>query len=277
MSLLLKNLEKAEKFYQDFSTVKPKLAVILGTGLGNIVDSFDVIRSIGFSEIPGFVTSTAPTHAGKLHIAKKGTAHFLLMQGRLHLYEGYTINQITYPIRFFRYLGIEQLFITNASGSLRKDFCPGDLVVIKDHINFTGQNPLVGKNEDYFGDRFTSLNEPYNLDFQKLLMKIAEQNNITLKKGVYIGVLGPNFESRSECIMFERMGADIVGMSTVPEVLVGLHCSMKIAAVSCISNYSNIFHDKPHSIEDINEATRTSEQNLRLLISGFIDRILASP
>jgi len=181
--------------------------------------------------------------------------------------------QVTYPIRVMAKLGIKYLFVTNASGSLNKDFGPGSLVLLNDHINFMGTNPLIGKNFDEFGERFPSMHEPFDRDLMKKAHLIAENNQIKLNDGVYLAVSGPSLETKAECLMMQKLGADVVGMSTVPEVIVAIHSGIKVLGISVVTNYGNIFHNKPHSQEEIRENADKARLNLEKIIKQIIKEI----
>jgi len=287
----------------------PRFAIILGTGLGALADEVVDKIEIPYEEIPGFVRSTAPSHHGALIAgylnAECGSRNaevesrnsgfripnsdfqvpVLVFKGRFHFYEGYNMSQVVYPVRIARLLGVEYLFVTNAAGSLNSEFKPGQLVRICDHINMMGTNPLIGSNalkEDVFvdgclvkelGERFPSMHEPYDATIAGLAEEIARENNISLKKGVYCAVTGPNLETKAECLMIKGFGADLVGMSTVPEVIAAVHCGLKVFAVSVVTNLSNIFHSEPHSQEEIRENADKASKDLLKLIKGVLRAI----
>ena len=183
------------------------------------------------------------------------------------------MKEITFPIRVLSELGIETLIITNAAGSLRKDFKPGDIILLKDHINFMGNNPLIGKNYDELGERFPSMHEPYNLQIIEYCEKISTENNFEVKRGVYLGLPGPTLETRSECKMFEKFGADLVGMSTVPEAIVAVHSGLKVLGISVVTNLSNIFHNNPHTQEEIRKNAIKARKNMELLLKELMLKI----
>jgi len=194
----------------------------------------------------------------------------LCFQGRFHYYEGYSMQQVVFPIRVMAGLGIKFCVVTNASGSLREDFMPGNLVVLTDHINFMGTNPLIGKNDEELGERFPSMNLPYSPRVHEMVKAIAAKQAIPLKWGVYVAVTGPSLETKAECAMFAKLGADLVGMSTVPEVITARHCGMEVLGISVVTNYSNLFHSKAHSQEEIRDNAAKASQYLMNLITELM-------
>ena len=214
----------------------PELGLILGSGLGDFADTLEDKIIIPYEEIPHFPRSTVVGHAGALVFGKVCGRTVVVMQGRVHYYEGYAQQLITMPVRVMRLLGVEQLLLTNAAGGVNLIFAPGDLMLISDHINFSGANPLMGENLDEFGPRFPDASDVYTAALRKQILARAEENGIALKQGVYMMFSGPSFETPAEIRMARTMGADAVGMSTVPEALVAAHCGMEVVGVSCISN-----------------------------------------
>lgn len=261
------------QFIKSKISFTPFAGIILGTGLNALAQEVDVELEIPYEEIPGFVRSTAPSHQGKLIAGKINDVPVIMFQGRFHFYEGYTMDQVTYPIRILKLLGAQYLFLTNAAGSLNPQFTPGSLVMLEDHINFMGTNPLIGPNLDEFGERFPSVNEPYNKEACQIALSIAEQHQIKLNQGVYCAVTGPSLETKAECKMFASLGADLVGMSTVPEVIVGLHSGLKVLAISVVTNLSNIFHSEAHSQEEIRDNAQKASAHLILIIKETIKEL----
>ncbi len=266
-------INEAVNFIQSQTTIIPKIGIILGTGLNSLADMVENAITIPYNLIPGFKVSTAPSHSGKLILGKINGTNVILMQGRLHYYEGYKMTDIVFPVRVMKKLGISHLFVTNASGSLNVDFTPGSLVLLKNHINFMGTNPLIGENFDEFGERFPSMNDPYNSELRKAAMNIANENGIKLHTGVYVAVSGPSLETKSESLMLQGFGADLVGMSTVPEVIVAVHAGIKVLAISVVTNYSNIFHSKAHSQEEIRINAAKAKSHLETIILSLIKNI----
>jgi purine-nucleoside phosphorylase len=211
-------------------------AVILGTGLGIMERDISISTSIPYSEIPGFPQSTVASHSGRLLKGTLGGKDIVVMSGRFHLYEGYSAEEITLPIRVFKLLGIKTLLISNAAGGLRKALLPGSAMLITDHMNFTSRNPLVGANKDRFGPRFPDMTQPYSKRLNNLARKYAKDTSIRLHEGVYVQVMGPSMETAAETWMLQRIGADAVGMSTVMEVIQAVHCGMEVLAISAITN-----------------------------------------
>jgi purine-nucleoside phosphorylase len=221
------------------------------------------------------VTSTSPSHKGYLIQALVGDQPVIFLQGRFHYYEGYRMSEVVYPVQTLACLGVQTLIVTNASGSLREQLTPGTIVQLTDHINFMGTNPLIGQNDGELGERFPSLNQTYDPIYLELCASIARQAGIRLEQGVYIGVHGPSLETKAECAAFALWGADLVGMSTVPEVITARHSGMKVAAFSIVTNYSNLFHDLAHSQEEIQSQASQAGADLKRLISGFVSSLQA--
>lgn len=211
-------------------------ALILGTGLGIMERHIDIQESMPYSEIPGFPQSTVTGHSGRLLKGRLGEKDVVVMSGRFHLYEGYSAREVTLPIRVFKLLGIRTLLISNAAGGLRKALLPGSAMLITDHINLTGCNPLVGPNDDRFGPRFPDMTQPYSRHLNALARKYAKERSFKLHEGVYAQVMGPSMETAAETWMLQRIGADAVGMSTVMEVIQAVHCGMEVLAVSAVTN-----------------------------------------
>lgn len=247
-----------------------EVAIILGTGLSDMASSFKIIRRIPYSEIPGFVAVTAPSHQGNFILAEIADKVVIFLQGRFHCYEGYAIRDVVFPIRVLACLGVKTIVLTNASGSLRKDLTPGTIVQLTDHINFMGANPLTGQNDESLGERFPSLNDPYDPGYIQTCADIAGTHGINLRQGVYVAVSGPSLETRAECAAFAKWGADLVGMSTVPEVIAARHAGLKVAAFSVVTNYSNLFHDLAHSQEEIQMHAARASEKLQTILGEFI-------
>ena len=259
-------------YLREILPVIPKIGMILGTGLSDLAEHYKLLFSVPYSKVPGFVASTAPSHKGNLLLVEISGVPVLMLQGRFHFYEGYPMSEVVFPTRVMAKLGIETLIVTNASGSLRKEFGPGTIVQITDHINYMGTNPLIGKNDEELGERFPSLNQQYEPLFVELCAQIAGEKGIRLERGTYLAVSGPSLETKAECAFFAKVGADLVGMSTVPEVIVARHCGIRVLAFSIVTNYSNLFHDLAHSQEEIREQAGIAAQGLRELIGEFIAR-----
>ena len=270
---MLNKIKIASNFLRKRIGFKPEIGIILGTGLNSIGEMLKDPVIISYKEIPEWKASTAPSHQGRLLAGKLGEKNIVILQGRLHFYEGYSMQEITFPIRVLKALGVEKLIVTNAAGSLNEKMVPGDLVMINDHINCMGNNPLIGENYAELGSRFPSLHEPYHLGFIGLAHEIAKENNFTLQDGTYLALSGPSMETRAECKMLAKMGADLVGMSTVPEVIVALHTNMKVIGISVVTNLSNIFHSEPHTQEEIRANALKAKKNLEILIFELFKKI----
>lgn len=220
-------------------TDRPTIGLVLGSGLGDFADTLEDAVRIPYSEIPHFPVSTAPDHAGNLVIGKKCGRTVVVMQGRIHYYEGHSMQTITMPIRVMAAMGIKNLVLTNASGGSNPNFAPGTLMLMKDHINFSGVNPLIGPNLDGFGSRFPDVSDLYTAELRAAVKEKAKESGISLEEGVYMMFSGPNYETPAEVRMAQILGADAVGMSTVPEALVAGHCGMRIVAISCVTCYAS--------------------------------------
>ncbi len=264
-------LEKAKEFIRkNLPLHHPETAVILGTGLGGFVGGMSRLSSLEYKNIPGFPESTVQGHKGELLHGYLGDKELLCLNGRFHLYEGHDPAVIADVIHLLKDLGISRLIVTNAAGSLRQDMPPGTLMLINDHINFSGKNPLVGPNNEKYGPRFPAMNGAYTESLRRKCKEVAAKNNINLAEGVYLMVLGPNFETAAEVKAFAQWGADAVGMSTVPEVIAAAHCGMDVLGVSVITNYAaGLMSNTPSHRETLAEADKAAAKMTRL-ISEFI-------
>ena len=271
--MMLEKINKAADFIRTKIAWEPEIGLILGTGLNSLAEMVQSERSISYEDIPGLAVSTAPSHQGRFVFGKLANKPVMLMQGRLHYYEGYSMPEITFPIRLMQALGVKTLIVTNAAGSLNEELQPGDIVLITDHINFTGDNPLIGKNYDELGERFPSLNEPYSQRLIGFCEEIAAENDFEVKKGIYTGLSGPSLETRAECQMLVYLGSDLVGMSTVPEVIVAIHSGMEVLGLSVVTNLSNIFHNEAHSQLEIRQNAEKARINLEILILELLKKI----
>ncbi len=260
-------LEKTEHFI-------PGIGIILGSGLGGLVKEIKVKYTLPYSEIPHFPQSTVHGHKGQLILGYLSDKPVLAMQGRFHCYEGYDMKQITFPVRVMKQIGINKLIVSNAAGGMNPEFQLGELMIIKDQINFFPSNPLIGKNEDELGPRFLDMSETYFKEYIDIAKQIAEQNNIRVKEGVYLGVSGPCFETPSEYRCFWRMGADAVGMSTVPEVIVARHGGMKVFGMSIITDLGIEERIENVSHEEVLKVAATQEPKMSLIVKELVKRIL---
>jgi len=233
---MLKKIRATSTFIQKATGFNAEIGVILGTGLGGLVNEIDIVQTLKYSDIPDFPISTVDGHKGQMIFGKLGGKNIVAMQGRFHFYEGYDMNEVTFPVRVMHDLGIKTLFVSNASGGLNPEFKVGDLMMIVDHINMFGRNPLMGPNLSELGIRFPDMSQAYDLHLRNLARKIALKNHIDLKEGVYVGVSGPTFETPAEYRYFRSIGGDAVGMSTVPEVIVANHAGIKCFGISIVTD-----------------------------------------
>ncbi len=251
----------------------PRVGIVLGSGLGGLADQIDVVASIDFKEIPDFPQSTVEGHAGRLILGRLGGMPVVCMQGRIHLYEGIDPEDLAVPVRVLKLLGIEILLVTNAAGSFHEEVGPGRLMLLTDHINMTGRNPLVGENDERFGPRFFSMEEAYDPILRDHFKAVAKELDIDLAEGVYLHYLGPNFETPAEIKAFRILGADAVGMSTTPEVLVARHCGLRVAAISNITNLVAGLSKTKLSHEQTLECAKLAAEDLEKLIIIFLETL----
>ncbi|HEV3165355.1 MAG TPA: purine-nucleoside phosphorylase [Isosphaeraceae bacterium] len=251
----------------------PKVGLILGTGLGALAEEIAAEVTIPYPEVPYFPHSTVESHRGQLVCGTLAGKTVVAMEGRFHLYEGYTPSQVTFPIRVMRELGCKVLIVSNAAGGLNPQHAKGDLIVIEDHINFMGLNPLIGPNDDRLGPRFPDLIEPYDRTLQDLALQVALEEKIVAHRGVYVAVTGPNLETRAEYRFLRAIGADVVGMSTVPEVLVAVHAGLKVLGFSIITDRCLPDALEPVKIEDVLAVARAAEGKLRTIVGGVLMRL----
>jgi purine-nucleoside phosphorylase len=252
-----------------------QVGIILGTGLGKLAESVEQPTIIDYPEIPDFPVSTVESHAGRLLCGTLGGKRVVAMQGRFHRYEGYTLQQVTFPVRVMRELGARTLIVSNACGTVRPDWKPGDLMLIADHINLLGDNPLIGPNDDRLGTRFPDMSEPYPESLRALARDEARMRGIDMKlrEGVYVAVPGPNLETRAEYAMIRALGGDVVGMSTVPEVIVAVHAGMAVLGISIITDEAVPETLKPTTLEQIVAAAGLAEPALTALVRGVVEKL----
>ena len=262
----MEQLIKAKEFLLSQGGVHPEIGIVLGTGLNNLLNLMEVTSSIPYTQIPGFPVSTVEFHKGNLLYGKIENKKVIVMQGRLHAYEGYSMQQIVFPVRVMKLLGMQKLFLSNAAGGIDPDFKKGDLVLIDDHINLQLENPLTGKNIDELGSRFPDMSQPYSKELSNKLFETANQLNIHLKKGVYAAVNGPNLETRAEYRYLKIIGAGMVGMSTVPEVIAANHMQLPCAAISVITDECDPDNLQPVNIEEIIEVAGKADAKLSNLL-----------
>ncbi len=273
MSDLLNKINETLKVIRTKTSESYPIGIVLGTGLGGLVKEIQIEHQFDYSELPHFPLSTVESHHGKLIFGKIGDKNIVAMQGRFHYYEGYSMQQITYPIRVMKFLGVNTLLVSNACGGMNPQYSRGDLMLMTDHINLLGDNPLIGKNENKLGPRFPDMSEPYCLELIKKAEKIALDNKIKIQKGVYVAVPGPNLETKAEYRFLRAIGADVVGMSTVPENIVANHMGMKVLGISIITD--ECFPDslKPVNVEEIIAAAMKAEPKMTLIMKELIKEI----
>lgn len=272
MNLVDQILETAS-FLKQKGIDTPALGIVLGTGLGNLVNSIDVEQAIEYADIPHFPLSTVESHRGRLIYGKLAGQKVLAMQGRFHYYEGYAMQQIVFPVRVMKVLGIEHLLLSNAAGALNLHYRKGDLMLIDDHINLLPANPLTGKNYEQLGPRFPDMSSPYSSKLNRLILKQAQENSIPIHNGIYAAVPGPNLETRAEYRYLRMIGADVVGMSTVPEVIAANHMGLPCAAISVITDECDPDNLQPADIEDILATAGKAEVMLNKLIISTIEQL----
>lgn len=270
---MLKKIEETASFIKKQVANIPNVAIILGSGLGELVHELTDKKEISYEQIPNFPVSTVEGHSGKLIFGKLAGKEVLTMQGRFHYYEGYDMKQVTFPVRVFQALGIKYLFVSNAAGGMNGSFDIGDIMLITDHINHFPEHPLRGKNEDKLGTRFPDMSEAYDKGLQKMAMDIAAKNNIKLQHGVYVGTSGPTYETPAEYNLFKIMGGDAVGMSTVPEVIVANHAKMKVLAFSIITDLGVIGKIVEVTHEDVQEAAKLAQPKMATIMKEIIQKI----
>jgi purine-nucleoside phosphorylase len=269
---MLTKFKEAVAFIESKTAVKPTVGIILGTGLGGLVKEIQVESEISYSDIPHFPVSTVESHSGKLIFGTLGGKKIVAMQGRFHFYEGYDMGQVTFPVRVMKLLGIEKLFVSNASGGLNPGFEVGEIMILKDHISLFPINPLVGKNFDELGPRFPDMSEPYDKSLIDLGVKIAAENNIKVSVGTYVGLTGPTLETPAEYGYVRVIGGDAVGMSTVPEVIVARHMDIPTFAISIITDLGVPGKIKKVSIDDVIAVAMRQEPKMTLIMKELISR-----
>ena len=252
---------------------KPEIGIILGTGLGQLVDEIEILHEVSYNHIPNFPTATVEFHKGKLIYGILEGKKVVVMQGRFHVYEGYSLQDVTYPVRIMEKLGIQTLLVSNAAGAINLNFKKGEIMLIDDHINLQGSSPLAFKGVEHLGERFTDMSAPYDLEINRRFQEIAKYKNITLHNGVYASVVGPQLETRAEYRMLKTIGADAVGMSTVPEIIVANHLKLKAAAVSVLTDECDPNNLKPVHIPEIIAMAGKAEPNMITLFKELINTL----
>jgi purine-nucleoside phosphorylase len=266
-------IQNAAQFLKSKYNQTPKVGLILGSGLGVLADEIAQPVKIPYKEIPDFPVSTVEGHAGQLVFGVLSDTRVVAMQGRFHFYEGYSFDKVTFPVRVMKELGVEILIVTNAAGGVNESFSPGDLMIITDHINNMGQNPLIGPNDSRLGARFPDMSDAYTKELRNIAKEIAANLKIEIKEGVYVGNTGPSYETPAEIKMLRALGGDAVGMSTVPEVIVARHSGMKVLGISCISNMAAGILDQPLTHDEVIETTERVKANFLSYIKELVGNI----
>ena len=270
---LMAQLQETAAFIQSKINTTAQTAIILGSGLGNLATQIKVDFEIQYTEIPHFPVSTVEGHKGRLILGSLNGVKVWVMEGRFHFYEGYSPEQVAYPVRVLKLLGVVNLILSNAAGGVNLNFEVGDLMIIKDHISLFSINPLIGKNESTLGTRFPDMSEPYALDFIEKAKLIAKKHQIKVHEGIYVGVTGPTFETRAEYKLIKAVGGDVVGMSTVQENIAAVHCGMKVFAISVVTDLGIREDNNTITHEEVLEAANAAEPKLTLIISDLVKQI----
>ena len=259
---MIRYINETVEYLQEKGFENPEIGIILGTGLGQLVNHIDIIKEISYNHIPNFPTATVEFHKGKLIYGILEGKKVVVMQGRFHVYEGYTLQDVTFPVRIMEKLGIKTLLVSNAAGAINLNFKKGELMLLDDHINLLGSSPLAFKGVSQFGERFVDMSTPYDEDINNKFSSIAKKSNIILQKGVYASVVGPQLETKAEYRMLKIIGADAVGMSTIPEIIVANHLKLKVAAVSVLTDECDPNNLKPVSVKEIIEIANKAEPHM---------------
>lgn len=270
---MLEKINEAVQYLSKHTEVKPELGIILGTGLGGLVKEINIIDTISYEDIPNFPVSTVESHSGKLIFGELGGKHVVAMQGRFHFYEGYSLKEVTFPVRVMKLLGIKRLVVSNASGGVNPDYEIGEIMILNDHINLFPGNPLIGKNVDDLGPRFPDMSDAYDVDMIAIAEQVAKENDIRIAKGIYAGLTGPTLETPAEYKMINILGADAVGMSTVPEVIVARHMEIPCFAVSIITDLGVEGKIQKVSVQDVIEVASRQEPKMTKIIKELIARV----
>ncbi|MBX2827079.1 MAG: purine-nucleoside phosphorylase [Flavobacteriaceae bacterium] len=268
-----KYIEESAQFLTSRGFDSPEIGIILGTGLGQIVEEVDIIAEVSYNHIPNFPTATVEFHKGKLIYGNLSGKRVILMQGRFHLYEGYSLNDVTFPVRVMHELGIKKLLVSNASGAINLNFKKGEIMLIDDHINLQGGSPLAFKGVEQLGERFVDMSAPYDPTMNEMIEKIASANNINLHKGVYASVVGPQLETRAEYRYLKIIGADAVGMSTVPEIIVANHLKLPVSAISVLTDECDPDNLKPVDIPEIIAMAGKAEPHMITIFTELIKQL----
>lgn len=266
----IENIKQAAKYIESKVSIMPTRAIILGSGLGELAEDVKNPVYLNYTDIPGFPSSTAPGHKGRLVIGELEGENVLLMQGRFHYYEGYDMSVVVFPIRTMKMLGITDLIVTNAAGGVNESYTPGDLMLISDHLSMFCKNPLMGKNYEDFGPRFNDMSNPYSKDSRKAIHTLAKESGLDLKEGVYAYMTGPSYETPAEIKALRTMGADAVGMSTVPETITAVHAGIRVIGISCITNMAAGILDQPLDGDEVIETGQKVKAKFSKLIVSVL-------
>jgi purine-nucleoside phosphorylase len=264
------NYSETVQFLREKTNILPEAAIILGTGLGGLLKEIEVHSEISYAEIPCFPVSTVESHSGKLIFGMIGSVPVVVMQGRFHFYEGYSMKEIAYPVRIFHLMGVRSLYISNACGSINLSYKKGDLMILEDHINLQSSNPLIGVHDPAFGSRFPDMSRPYDAALIHKAWNIAKREKIPVHKGVYVAVNGPNLETRAEYRFLRAIGADVVGMSTVPEVIAAVQLSMKVFAVSIVTDECDPDNLQPVTLAEILQVAGKAEPYMTVILKKLL-------
>ena len=268
-----RHAERAANLVLGKTKLRPQIALVLGSGLGDFADEFASATKIPYAKIPHFPRSTAIGHAGQLVIGKVGDVAVAAMQGRVHLYEGYSVKEVAFPIRVFARMGIKAVILTNAAGGINRNYAEGGLVVIRDHINLQGVSPLAGPNDERFGLRFPDMSQAYDREFHRFVTEEGKKLGLSMHQGVYVAVPGPSYETPAEIYSFRAIGADLVGMSTVPEVIAARHSGIRVLGISCVTNMAAGTTDAPLNHEEVLQTTKRVKSQFIALLRAVIPRI----
>tara|TARA_Y100000815_G_C13245777_1_gene463558 strand:- start:241 stop:1053 length:813 start_codon:yes stop_codon:yes gene_type:complete len=268
-----KYIEESAAFIRERGFEAPEIGIILGTGLGQLVDKLEIISTVSYNHIPNFPTATVEFHKGKLIYGTLGGKKVVVMQGRFHIYEGYTLRDVSYPVRVMHELGIKKLLVSNAAGAINLNFKKGEIMLIEDHINLQGSSPLAFRGVEKMGTRFVDMSAPYDKEMSQIIRDVAKSNDIQLHEGVYASVVGPQLETRAEYRYLKVIGADAVGMSTVPEVIVANHLGLPVAAVSVLTDECDPNNLEPVDINDIMANAAKAEPNMITLFTELIKKL----
>lgn len=270
--MFYEKVKESVDFITQQTNSQPKIGVILGSGLGNLVDLLDNKQEIPYSHIPHFPQSEVAGHAGQLVFGKIGDKQVMMMQGRFHYYEGFSMKEVTYPLFCMKLMGVETIIVTNACGAINPSFKPGEIMIIDDFINGVSDNPLIGVNDERFGPRFPDMSEPFNKELQAIAIEIAEELEIPYQRGVYTFFQGPYYETAAEIQMYGKLGSDAIGMSTVPETIVANYLGMKMIGFSCLTNMATGLRDNKHSHQEVLEIAKQAAKTLTKWVETLIKR-----